>query len=130
MLELLNTKQIYGILEVHCSRIGCEKCNDMKDTDGHCELLNVTEEDEQKIHELFRRVFSVDRQPYNGTVVCLENSETTDIYSFTPGRVYIFIDGIITDDDGHMLPDKPVHSFREWQAWSKTEFIEVDDGKD
>jgi hypothetical protein len=59
---------------------------------------------------------------YNGKVVCIK---AVPYSSFTVGKVYQFVDGSVTDDNGHKFPK--VNDFEQWQRGSKghTEWIEV-----
>ena len=61
---------------------------------------------------------------YNGKVVCVDNEGNPTIY--TPGKIYQFVDGQITDDEGDKLPSiSRVRSFKDWQDWSVSKWIEV-----
>lgn len=62
---------------------------------------------------------------YNGKIVCIKSGN-----SFTKGRIYEVINGILKDDDGDNRPwDKTVHTIEEineiFGRFGSTEFIEV-----
>lgn len=61
---------------------------------------------------------------YNGKVVCIDN--TGNERSYTVGKIYQFVDGKFTADNGAVRGfHTPFTSFEEWAAWTSSEFIEV-----
>ena len=61
---------------------------------------------------------------YNGKVVCIDNRCNKGGY--TVGKIYQFVDGKITLDNGDTLPfhDK-IYCFEDWVKYSNSKFIEV-----
>lgn len=61
---------------------------------------------------------------YNGKVVCVDlNGLNLD--SYTVGKVYAIVDGVLTNDKGKKInPRNPVKSFDEWCKFSSSKFIE------
>lgn len=70
----------------------------------------------------FRRV-DFGEPLYDGKVVCADNNLNQGIY--TVGKIYQFVDGYITGDNGQKYPQDPVHDFAEWEKWTSSKFIEV-----
>lgn len=60
-------------------------------------------------------------RPYNGWVMCLNN--IGNLASYTPGKLYKFHDGILTDNDGDEM--KKVYSFEEWKEFSSSKWKEM-----
>lgn len=64
------------------------------------------------------------KQLYNGKVVCVDNKKNENVY--TVGKIYQFKDGNFLDDNGRLMPDNDtIHTFRDWQEWTGSKFIEV-----
>lgn len=64
---------------------------------------------------------------YNGCVVCVDNTNNPDGY--TVGKMYQFIDGVITMDTGYKLNNKGggFTSFEEFTAYTASKFVELVD---
>lgn len=61
---------------------------------------------------------------YNGKVVCVDNYRNLCAYSV--GKIYQFVNGKLTDNHGNKLPlDNPIRSFKEWQEFTSSKFIEI-----
>lgn len=60
---------------------------------------------------------------YNGKVICVENYANRAIH--TIGKIYQFVDGKLTADNGEKYPYDRVKSFKEWQDCSGSEWLEV-----
>jgi hypothetical protein len=62
---------------------------------------------------------------YNGKVVCIDLNES-NAHNYTVGKIYQFKDGVLTTDCGIKFgTHHPFRSFREWQLWTNSTFIEV-----
>lgn len=61
---------------------------------------------------------------YNGKVVCIANPGNKNVH--TVGKIYQFEDGMMTADNGKKYPKStPIHSFKEWEDWTASTFIEI-----
>lgn len=58
---------------------------------------------------------------YNGKVVCVNNCGFDEIY--TTGKIYQFVDGVLTYDDGDTT--LRMVSFKQWEATSSAKWLEV-----
>jgi hypothetical protein len=58
---------------------------------------------------------------YNGKVVCLNNG---GISHYTSGKIYQFVDGLITNDKGQTIAWR-MNSFDEWNRDSMGDWLEV-----
>lgn len=75
----------------------------------------------------FARLIEHFKPLYNGKVVCIDNAGV-NIGNYTVGKIYQFENGVLTTDCGHKFPGygcNSIHSFDEWQKWTKSKFIEV-----
>lgn len=65
---------------------------------------------------------------YNGKVVCVDR-HVVDHKSYTIGKIYEFVDGVLTDDTGYHfntgLMGEPFKSFDEWNKWSNAKWLEI-----
>lgn len=65
---------------------------------------------------------------YNGKVVCV-NLNGTNCYSYTVGKIYEFVDGTFTDDNGDEVHEFNLgvrfKSFKEWNDFSNSEWLEI-----
>lgn len=61
---------------------------------------------------------------YNGKVVCIDLCNCNKKI-YTVGKIYQFVDGKITTDEGCPIPFYPIHSFEEWVSYSDSKFIEI-----
>ena len=61
---------------------------------------------------------------YNGKVVCVSNENNPQIY--TVGKIYQFVDGKFTDDNGADMPQLcKIKDFKQWQKYTSSKFIEI-----
>ena len=61
---------------------------------------------------------------YNGKVVCIDNCHNRSWY--TVGKIYTFVDGVITNDEGSELPvGMKCHTFRDWAVYSSSKWLEI-----
>lgn len=86
--------------------------------DGYEVVEKVT-----KTEELSKPVEFNITKPYNGKVVCIDNCYNETIY--TVGKVYEFVDGQMTANDGVEYPGNcsTITSFDEWARWTSSKFI-------
>ena len=61
---------------------------------------------------------------YNGKVVCIDLCGCNKKL-YTVGKIYQFVDGKITTDEGCPIPFYPIRSFKEWDTYSDSKFIEI-----
>jgi hypothetical protein len=65
---------------------------------------------------------------YNGKVVCVDLNGSNK-YIYTVGKIYEFVDGTFTCDDGDEVhtwnSDNRFKSFEEWSKFSNSEWIEI-----
>lgn len=62
---------------------------------------------------------------YNGKVVCVASTDgNANLY--TIGKIYQFVDGQMTCDDGSKMPCyKHIKNFEEWDEFSSSDFVEI-----
>ena len=58
---------------------------------------------------------------YNGKVVCVNNGGIPELY--TEGKIYQFVDGVFTFDDGDI--SGRMKSFKDWERTSSAKWLEV-----
>lgn len=62
---------------------------------------------------------------YNGKVVCVGSTGSNERL-YTVGKIYQFVDGQMTCDDGSKMPCyKHIKNFREWDKFSSSDFVEI-----
>jgi hypothetical protein len=63
---------------------------------------------------------------YNGKVVCVDNHGSNSSL-YTVGKIYQFVDGSFVADDGTETKNyyHPFESFKEWQEFSSSKWIEI-----
>lgn len=62
---------------------------------------------------------------YNGKVVCV-GLNGCNLSTYTVGKIYQFVDGQMTCDNGSKMPSyKHVKNFEEWDKFSSSDFVEI-----
>lgn len=87
----------------------------------HCQFFNNAYEKGELVYDRERDT----KHLYNGKVICIEN-HAANSNNYTVGKIYQFVDGKLTTDHGGQLPHfSKIYSFKDWEDYSNSKFLEV-----